>query len=100
MSLCLKLRNEAEELLKVEERSYLLWSRFRVLFVGILLRVKINLYEHKSKPVGRDEKMLVSQRAFKAVDQRTVFHPFLKGVSDISPPVKCLQIFTESRFSS
>lgn len=76
------------------------WSWLQILFVEILLKVKINLYEDKSNSVGRDEKMLVSQRDFEAVDQRTVFYPFLKGVSDSSPQVKCLQIFTESRFYS
>lgn len=84
----------------MEEWRRLLWSWLPIPFAEILLRVKVNLYEDKSNPVGRDEKMLVSQRDFEAVDQRTVFHPFLKGVSDSSPQIKCLQIFTESRFYS
>lgn len=84
----------------MEECRHLLWSWLRIIFVEILLRVKINLCEDESNPVGRDEKMLVSQRDFKAVDQKTVVHPFLQGVSDSSPQVKCLQIFTESRFYS
>lgn len=84
----------------MEECSHLLWGLLRTLFVEILLRVKINLYEDKSNPVGRDEKMFVSQRDFEAVDQRTVFHPFRKGVSDSRPQIKCSQIFAESRFYS
>ena len=82
----------------MEECRHFLW--LRILFAEILLRVKINLYEDKSNPVGREEKMLVSQSDFEAVDQRTVFHPFLKGVSDNNPQIKCLQIFTEPRFYS
>lgn len=38
----------------MEECGHLLWSWLRILFVEVLLKVKINLYEDKSNPVGRD----------------------------------------------
>ena len=57
----------------------MLWSWLKILFVEVLLRVKINLYGDKSNPVGRDEKMLVSQGDFQAVDQRTSLSSLPKG---------------------
>lgn len=60
----------------------------------------IHLYEDKSNPVGRDEKMLVSQRDFKAIDERDALSSFLRAVSDSSPQTKCFQIFIKSRFYS
>ena len=71
-----------------------------VLFAGVLLRVKINLYGEKSNPFGRDEKMLVSPGDFQVLTKEILFHPFLKGVSDSGPQIKCFQIFIESRFYS
>lgn len=65
----------------MEESRHLLWSWLRSLFVEVLLRVKINLYEDKSNPVGRDERMLVSQGDFEAVDQRTALSSSPKGSS-------------------
>lgn len=63
----------------METWRHLLGSWLRVLFVGVLLRVKINLYGDKSNPLGRDEKMLVSPGDFQAVDQRTTLSSLPKG---------------------
>ena len=63
----------------METCRHLLWSWLKILFVEVLLRVKINLYGDKSNPVGRDEKMLVSQGDFQAVDQRTSLSSLSKG---------------------
>jgi len=63
----------------METCRHLLWSWLKILFVEVLLRVKINLYGDKSNPVGRDEKMLVSQGDFQAVDQRTSLSSLPKG---------------------
>lgn len=50
-----------------------------ILFAEVPLRVKINLCEDKSNPVGKDAKMLVSQRDFEAVDERTALSSLPKG---------------------
>ena len=63
----------------METCRHLLWSWLKILFVEVLLRVKKNLYGDKSNPVGRDEKMLVSQGDFQAVDQRTSLSSLPKG---------------------
>ena len=63
----------------METCRHLLWSWLKILFVEVLLRVKINLYGDKSNPIGRDEKMLVSQGDFQAVDQRTSLSSLPKG---------------------
>lgn len=63
----------------METCRHLLWSWLKILFIEVLLRVKINLYGDKSNPVGRDEKMLVSQGDFQAVDQRTSLSSLPKG---------------------
>lgn len=67
------------ELLKVEECGHLLWNWLMILFGEVLLRVSINLYDDKSNPVGREGKMLVSQRGFEAVDERTALSSLPKG---------------------